>query len=281
MMLNTACSYDEGTRIALTVAITVPEGRNLHTHLEILMKQGYSRVFRDGQFLNIEDLISENKITDSDKLELLIDRLSVMHHGDEFNRLAESAEVAFYEGNGECRLIVWENRDSLPSHYVFSNRFEADGIKFEEPSDQMFNFNNPYGACPRCEGFGMTIGIDERLVVPNMALSVYEDAVACWKGEKMSEWKRNFIHIAGNIDFPVHKPYSELTDEQKDILWHGNGKFTGCIDNFFQMVDENQYKIQYRVLKARYRGKTLCPECHGSRLKKKCPICENSREKYH
>ena len=108
----------------------------------------------------------------------------------------------------------------------------------------MFNFNNPYGACPRCEGFGMTIGIDERLVVPNMALSVYEDAVACWKGEKMSEWKRNFIHIAGNIDFPVHKPYSELTDEQKDILWHGNGKFTGCIDNFFQMVDENQYKIQ-------------------------------------
>lgn len=267
-VLNTACSYDEGTRIALTVAITVPEGRNLHTHLEILMKQGYSRVFRDGQFLNIEDLISENKITDSDKLELLIDRLSVMHHGDEFNRLAESAEVAFYEGNGECRLIVWENRDSLPSHYVFSNRFEADGIKFEEPSDQMFNFNNPYGACPRCEGFGMTIGIDERLVVPNMALSVYEDAVACWKGEKMSEWKRNFIHIAGNIDFPVHKPYSELTDEQKDILWHGNGKFTGCIDNFFQMVDENQYKIQYRVLKARYRGKTLCPECHGSRLKK-------------
>ena len=267
-VLNTACSYDEGTRIALTVAITVPEGRNLHTHLEILMKQGYSRVFRDGQFLNIEDLISENKITDSDKLELLIDRLSVMHHGDEFNRLAESAEVAFYEGNGECRLIVWENRDSLPSHYVFSNRFEADGIKFEEPSDQMFNFNNPYGACPRCEGFGMTIGIDERLVVPNMALSVYEDAVACWKGEKMSEWKRNFIHIAGNIDFPVHKPYSELTDEQKDILWHGNGKFTGCIDNFFQMVDENQYNIQYRVLKARYRGKTLCPECHGSRLKK-------------
>ncbi len=267
-VLNTACSYDEGTRIALTVAITVPEGRNLHTHLEILMKQGYSRVFRDGQFLNIEDLISENKITDSDKLELLIDRLSVMHHGDEFNRLAESAEVAFYEGNGEFRLIVWESRDSLPSHYVFSNRFEADGIKFEEPSDQMFNFNNPYGACPRCEGFGMTIGIDERLVVPNMALSVYEDAVACWKGEKMSEWKRNFIHIAGNIDFPVHKPYSELTDEQKDILWHGNGKFTGCIDDFFQMVDENQYKIQYRVLKARYRGKTLCPECHGSRLKK-------------
>lgn len=267
-VLNTACSYDEGTRIALTVAITLPEGRNLHTHLEILMKQGYSRVFRDGQFLNIEDLISENKITDSDKLELLIDRLSVMHHGDEFNRLAESAEVAFYEGNGEFRLIVWESRDSLPSHYVFSNRFEADGIKFEEPSDQMFNFNNPYGACPRCEGFGMTIGIDERLVVPNMALSVYEDAVACWKGEKMSEWKRNFIHIAGNIDFPVHKPYSELTDEQKDILWHGNGKFTGCIDDFFQMVDENQYKIQYRVLKARYRGKTLCPECHGSRLKK-------------
>jgi excinuclease ABC, A subunit len=267
-VLNTACSYDEGTRIALTVAITLPEGRNLHTHLEILMKQGYSRVFRDGQFLNIEDLISENKITDSDKLELLIDRLSVMHHGDEFNRLAESAEVAFYEGNGEFRLIVWESRDSLPSHYIFSNRFEADGIKFEEPSDQMFNFNNPYGACPRCEGFGMTIGIDERLVVPNMALSVYEDAVACWKGEKMSEWKRNFIHIAGNIDFPVHKPYSELTDEQKDILWHGNGKFTGCIDDFFQMVDENQYKIQYRVLKARYRGKTLCPECHGSRLKK-------------
>lgn len=271
-VLATAGKFAEGTRIALSVAINVPEGRDLKTHLEILMKQGYSRVLtEDGLFVSIEDLIAENtKPEATPGYRLLIDRLSVSHSGDEFNRLAESAEAAFYEGNGECQLAVWDSdkRSQAPSRFTFSNRFEADGMKFEEPSDQMFNFNNPYGACPTCEGFGMTIGIDENLVVPDKSLSVYEDAIACWKGEKMSEWKRNFIHIASSIDFPIHKPYSELTEQQKNILWHGNGKFVGSIDDFFKMVDENQYKIQYRVLKARYRGKTLCPECHGSRLKK-------------
>lgn len=271
-ILHTARQYPEGTRIALSVSINVPDGRDFATHLDILIKQGYSRlVDRQGHFLSIEDLIgSADASTATTDYQLLIDRLSIAHDGDEFNRLAESAEIAFYEGNGQCQLLVWDNTDThkQPSRHTFSNRFEADGIEFEEPSDQMFNFNNPYGACPVCEGFGMTVGIDERLVVPDMSLSIYQDAVACWKGEKMSEWKRNFIHQAGSFDFPVHKPYSELTEEQKKLLWHGNGKFVGSIDDFFKMVDENQYKIQYRVLKARYRGKTICPECHGARLKK-------------
>ena len=269
-ILQTAGQYADGTRIALSVEILVPEGRTMQTHLEILMKQGYSRVLdKNGNFLSIENIISDSSINDESNFELLIDRLSVAHAGDEFNRLAESAEAAFYEGNGECTLSVWTGKDrqTAPLRITFSNKFEADGMKFEEPSDQMFNFNNPYGACPKCEGFGMTIGIDERLVVPDMSLSIYEDAIACWKGEKMSEWKRNFIRHASSIEFPIHKPYSELTDLQKHYLWHGNGEFNGSIDDFFKMVDENQYKIQYRVLKARYRGKTLCPECHGARLK--------------
>ncbi|MDE6543479.1 MAG: excinuclease ABC subunit UvrA [Muribaculaceae bacterium] len=270
-VLGAAAQFPDGTRIAVTVNIKIPEGRTLQKHLEVLMKQGYSRVISpDGQFIAIEDIIKDADLSEKNIPALVIDRLAVAHEGDELSRLAESAETAFYEGNGQCTLLVWNSADrhAAPAQLSFSNRFEADGIKFEEPSDQMFNFNNPYGACPECEGFGMTIGIDERLVVPNMDLSIYDEAIACWKGEKMSEWKRNFIHIAGRIGFPVHKPYSELTDEQKHILWHGNGEFLGSIDDFFKMVDENQYKIQYRVLKARYRGKTICPVCHGTRLKK-------------
>ena len=150
--------------------------------------------------------------------------------------------------------------------HTFSRRFEADGITFSEPNDQMFNFNNPYGACPRCEGFGRTIGIDEALVVPNPTLSIYDDAIMCWRGEKMSEWKRHLIHLAPQLKFPIHRPYCDLSDEEKDILWHGSGEFRG-IDGFFKMVEENQYKIQYRVMLARYRGKTICPECHGNRLR--------------
>jgi excinuclease ABC subunit A len=195
---------------------------------------------------------------------LLIDRLAVAHEGDELSRLADSAETAFYEGHDEMSLLVWGD-DGVKVHQ-FSKRFEADGITFREPNELMFNFNNPYGACPTCEGFGKTVGIDPALVVPNPTLSIYEDAVVCWRGEKMSECKRDLIRLAPKLGFPIHKPYCELTQDELDILWHGRGGFYG-IDGFFKWVDENQYKIQYRVMKARYRGKTLCPECHGSRLK--------------
>ncbi|WP_289742508.1 excinuclease ABC subunit UvrA [Muribaculum intestinale] len=266
-VLAVAGSYPEGTRVAVAAPIVLPEGRALRQQLEILMKGGYSRLVTvpDGHFLEIEEMLVGDSLPGaSDGLMLLIDRLAVAGDGDELSRLAESAETAFFEGRDEMVLLVWTD-EGLKEHR-FSKRFEADGITFREPSELMFNFNNPYGACPVCEGFGKTVGIDPALVVPDTSLSVYDDAVVCWRGEKMSECKRDLIRLAPQLGFPIHKPYCELTPDELDILWHGRGKFYG-IDGFFKWVDENQYKIQYRVMKARYRGKTVCPECHGSRLK--------------
>ncbi len=266
-VLAVAGSYPEGTRVAVAAPIVLPEGRALRQQLEILMKGGYSRLVTvpDGHFLEIEEMLAGDSLPGaSDGLMLLIDRLAVAGDGDELSRLAESAETAFFEGRDEMVLLVWTD-EGLKEHR-FSKRFEADGITFREPSELMFNFNNPYGACTVCEGFGKTVGIDPALVVPDTSLSVYDDAVVCWRGEKMSECKRDLIRQAPQLGFPIHKPYCELTPDELDILWHGRGKFYG-IDGFFKWVDENQYKIQYRVMKARYRGKTVCPECHGSRLK--------------
>lgn len=266
-VLAVAGSYPEGTRVAVAAPIVLPEGRALRQQFEILMKGGYSRLVTvpDGHFLEIEEMLAGDSLPGaSDGLMLLIDRLAVAGDGDELSRLAESAETAFFEGRDEMVLLVWTD-EGLKEHR-FSKRFEADGITFREPSELMFNFNNPYGACPVCEGFGKTVGIDPALVVPDTSLSVYDDAVVCWRGEKMSECKRDLIRLAPQLGFPIHKPYCELTPDELDILWHGRGKFYG-IDGFFKWVDENQYKIQYRVMKARYRGKTVCPECHGSRLK--------------
>lgn len=266
-VLAVAGSYPEGTRVAVAAPIVLPEGRALRQQFEILMKGGYSRLVTvpDGHFLEIEEMLAGDSFPGaSDGLMLLIDRLAVAGDGDELSRLAESAETAFFEGHDEMVLLVWTD-EGLKEHR-FSKRFEADGITFREPSELMFNFNNPYGACTVCEGFGKTVGIDPALVVPDTSLSVYDDAVVCWRGEKMSECKRDLIRLAPQLGFPIHKPYCELTPDELDILWHGRGKFYG-IDGFFKWVDENQYKIQYRVMKARYRGKTVCPECHGSRLK--------------
>lgn len=266
-VLAVAGSYPEGTRVAVAAPIVLPEGRALRQQFEILMKGRYSRLVTvpHGHFLEIEEMLAGDSFPGaSDGLMLLIDRLAVAGDGDELSRLAESAETAFFEGHDEMVLLVWTD-EGLKEHR-FSKRFEADGITFREPSELMFNFNNPYGACPVCEGFGKTVGIDPALVVPDTSLSVYDDAVVCWRGEKMSECKRDLIRLAPQLGFPIHKPYCELTPDELDILWHGRGKFYG-IDGFFKWVDENQYKIQYRVMKARYRGKTVCPECHGSRLK--------------
>lgn len=267
-VLKVATSYPEGTRIAVTTPVKPSEGRKMSTQLEIFLKGGYTRLVRDGKdFVNIAELVQIPDLdTRSCDYELLIDRLTVAHDGDDLSRLADSVETAFFEGNHRATLLVWGDDGNVTRH-DFSDLFEADGIVFTEPSEMMFNFNNPYGACPRCEGFGRTVGIDERLVVPDPSLSVYDDAVVCWRGEKMSEWKRACIHAAASASFPIHKPYNELSDSQKDFLWHGNGAFTG-IDGFFRMVEENLYKIQYRVMLARYRGKTVCPECHGSRLRR-------------
>lgn len=271
-VIAAAQSYPEGTRIAVTAPLVIRDGEDASRRLKTLAGEGFSRLFHDGEFVMIDDVAaqlekesgSRKKKIDIGQYQLLIDRLAVANDGDELSRLADSVETAFFEGDNRCSLFVW-SADGVHRH-DFSHRFEADGMVFVEPNEQMFNFNNPIGACPRCEGFGKTVGIDEDLVIPNKALSVYQDAVACWKGEKMGEYKRRFIHMAATTGFPIHKPYADLTEAEKKLLWHGNSSVEG-IDGFFRMVEENLYKIQYRVMLARYRGKTLCPECHGTRLR--------------
>lgn len=264
-LVNDAAALPEGRRIAVACPIHLPEGRSMQQHLDVLLKGGYSRLIdEEGNFVNIADIMeTPGKVTPSHLL--LIDRMTSPRTPDETSRLTDSAETAFFEGHNRAWLVIWDDNGVTRKEY--STAFEADGIVFTEPTDQMFNFNNPFGACPRCEGFGRTIGIDERLVVPDTSLSVFEDAVVCWRGEKMGEWKKDFIRQAARVNFPVHRAYSDLTDREKNLLWKGFPDFPG-IDGFFKMVEENQYKIQYRVMLARYRGKTLCPECHGSRLRK-------------
>lgn len=257
-------SYPEDTRLAILTKIILRDGRSLNEQLEILQKEGFSRVETSGKFERIEDILGSKTKYKADELLLLIDRLTCDKDAANISRFSESIETAFFEGEGDC-VIRFYIEDKVES-FDFSRHFEADGIQFEEPSDLMFSFNSPVGACPICEGFGRVMGIDEDLVVPNKSLSVYEDAVVCWKGEKMSEWKMEFIHAAGKYNFPVHRPYFELSDSERDLLWHGAKGLHG-IDDFFKMVEENQYKIQYRVMLARYRGKTTCPACKGSRLK--------------
>lgn len=269
-VVSAATSHPEGTRIALASPIVMPEKRKFRSQLDVYLKAGYSRVIHNNEFVEIEDLLALGDALpeSADGYDLLVDRLAVAYDGDELSRLADSVETAFFEGHNELKLIVW-GKDGITTT-VFSKRFEADGITFDEPSDMMFNFNNPVGACETCGGFGKVLGIDERLVAPNPTLSVYDDAVVAWRGDKMSEWKREFIRLASRYDFPIHKPYLDLSDAERDLLWHGpsgNGHEFPSIDNFFKMVEENQYKVQYRVMMARYRGKTLCPVCGGSRLK--------------
>lgn len=266
-IIDTATSHPEGTRIAVAAAIVLPPKRKFATQLDVYLKAGFSRLIHNGnEFVQISELLADEKaIPDTpDGYDLLVDRLAVAKEGDELSRLADSAETAFFEGQGSASLLVW-GEDGVKRH-DFSNKFEADGITFSEPSEQMFNFNNPYGACPQCEGLGRVQGIDERLVVPDPQRSVYDGAVVCWRGEKMGLWLQTFINMASNLDFPIHKPYNELTSEQKEVLWHGKGSWEG-IDGFFKMVESQQHKVQYRVMLARYRGRTICPKCHGSRLR--------------
>ena len=266
--------YAPGTKYVVMAPITLSNDRTIEQQLKLYMQNGYARIAVDGNIVRIDDFLAnpsplplEGK---GEALFLVIDRLSVDDAKDVISRLVDSAETAFYEGHGECRLMF------LPSNicYDFSMRFEADGMTFEEPTDNLFSFNSPVGACPECQGFGKIIGIDEHLVIPNTSLSVYDGCVVCWHGEKMKMWKEEFCRRAAQDDFPIFEPYYNLTQKQKDMLWHGlpsdkhRDKYERVsIDSFFQMVKENQYKIQYRVMLSRYRGKTTCPKCHGTRLK--------------
>lgn len=263
-VLKKALEYDDGTRIALGVDIHLPQGRGLAAQFDIYLKAGFSRLIdSDGNFIMIEDI--KDTATETDDKKLLIDRLAVSHSGDELSRLADSVENAFFEGADALTLFVWTSVGL--KKYEFSHRFEADGISFIEPDDYLFNFNNPFGACPKCDGFGQIMGIDEDLVIPNKTLTIYEDAVACWKGEKMSEWKNMLIALSGKLHFPIHKPYCDLSPDEKAVLWHGKGDFPG-IDGFFEFVEKNAYKVQYTIMRNRFRGKTICPECGGNRLRK-------------
>ena len=267
-VINHINSLADGTRFALLTEILVPEGRDLRTQLDILVKGGYSRLMtREGKFVDISQVMEMPGDLDAADYRLLIDRMAVTHSRDDEMRLLDSLQTAFYEGTDECIIAVWQEEGTMSEHR-FSKRFELDGMTFDEPSDLMFNFNNPIGACPTCEGFGHVIGIDPALVVPDRSRSVYDDAVMCWRGQVMSEWKNAFIHVAAAHGFPIHKPYHELTQEQLDLLWHGTGdsEWKG-IDGFFEWVKSKSYAIQYRVLLSRYRGRTVCPTCHGSRLK--------------
>lgn len=261
-IVNCMLSYPKGTRYTVLTPIIPREGRSEAEQIDMDMKQGFTRLEVNGEMVRMGDY----QYNPTDTVYLLVDRMSCDDAKDAISRLTDSAETAMYEGDGAC-LLRFYLPDGTTKLHTFSTKFEADGMKFEEPSDQMFSFNSPIGACPTCEGFGKIIGIDEHLVVPNRALSVYDGAVMCWRGEKMSEWLTEFLREAPAHDFPIFEPYYNLTQEQKDYLWHGP-RDKVCIDSFFKMLEENQYKIQYRVMLARYRGKTTCPECHGSRLKK-------------
>lgn len=256
----------EGTQVMILAPLHKPEDRTMRVQLGLLVQQGYSRIEDNGQIRKISDVLDPAyPLCETCAFDILIDRVFIGQEEDLQARVGDSVETAFFEGKGECTLKIFTNGDYIEEQY--SNRFEMDGIRFEEPSVHLFSFNNPLGACPVCEGFGSTIGIDEDLVVPNTNLSIFEEAIVCWKGEKMSKWKDQLLQNADKFDFPIHRPFYQLTEEERQLLWTGNKWFQG-LHAFFAHLEEKSYKIQYRVMLARYRGKTVCPECLGSRLRK-------------
>lgn len=258
-------SLDEGKKLIIASPLSTKNGRTIFQEAELLMQQGFSRLEINNEIIKIDEFLQNKQLKQCKNCNLVIDRIIVRNDEDTQSRMADSVQTAFFEGHGQCLIKIRENGKAKTKS--FSNLFESDGIEFEEPTVHMFSFNNPVGACPSCEGYGKVIGIDEDLVIPNKSLSIYQDAIACWKGEKMSEWKFQLIRNAEKFKFPVHKPIYNLTEEQRFLLWTGNQYFKG-LNQFFKYLEEKSYKIQYRVMLSRYRGKTICPECKGSRLKK-------------
>jgi len=259
-VVETALAYPDGTKLLLLAPISIPKDRTVEQVLKLLLQQGYARILHQGEVIRLEE---DNLPKKLGKFQLVVDRIVVQHNEDFQHRLADAVETAFFEGKGECMLQEVESE--VLKH--FSNRFEMDGITFLEPNVHLFSFNNPYGACPECDGYGDTIGLDEELIVPNTGLSVYENAIYPWRGETMSWFRDQLVNNAYKFDFPIHKPWYELSAEQRQLVWDGNKYFTGLTD-FFKELEEKSYKIQNRVLLARYRGKTRCHSCHGRRLRK-------------
>jgi len=262
-IIDFLATFPISTKALILAPLQLNNGRSLEQALDILSKQGFNRIECDGKIIKIDDL---NMNSGSAKtINIVIDRIQTNTEQDTISRITDSVQTAYFEGHGTCIIKILLDESEIIKE--FSNQFEADGIVFEEPTVDMFSFNNPLGACPRCEGYGQTIGIDLDLVVPNKSLSIYEDAIACWRGEKMVEWKNKLVYTADKFDFPIHQPFYKLTPEQQELLWTGNRYFEG-LNAFFAFIEENAYKIQFRVMLSRYRGRTTCPECKGSRLKK-------------
>ena len=259
-VVDAVMRYPEGTKLLLLAPVSIPKDRTVEQVLKLLLQQGYARILYKEEIIRLEE---DNLPKNLDNFQLVVDRVIVRHDEDFQHRLADAVDTAFFEGKGEC--YIQEMDGVVQTH--FSNRFELDGITFLEPNVHLFSFNNPYGACPKCDGYGDTIGLDEDLIIPNTGLSVYENAIYPWRGETMSWFRDQLVNNAYKFDFPIHKPWFELTDEQKQLVWDGNKYFTGLTD-FFKELEEKSYKIQNRVLLARYRGKTRCHECHGKRLRK-------------
>lgn len=269
-VVNFIQSFPEGTRAVLSAPLRLQPGRPMAEELKLLLQKGFSRVVAQGQTLLIEDLLAPGAVL-PEEADILVDRITVQHaaNGEESDnqyRIADSAQTAFFEGEGECHVEIWP-AGAERFRRSFSDRFEADGILFEEPSVNLFSFNNPYGACRTCEGFGKVMGIDQELVFPDKTLSVYEGAIAPWRTEAMREWVEPLLKNGIRFDFPVHRPYSELSEAERQLLWTGNSYFAG-LDEFFRYLESQTYKIQYRVMLARYKGKTTCPDCRGTRLRK-------------
>lgn len=257
---------EPGTRMLILSPATIPENIDLKQYLSFLKQQGFNRMKIKDSVYRISDMddIIEN-ISPGQEIAIIIDRIVSDKESGNLSRIADSVQTAFTTGKGRCIIESHEGKNIL--HEEFSNKFEADGIEFIEPDEHLFSFNNPLGACPLCEGYGKIIGIDEDLVIPNQELSVYDDAIICWKGEKMKKWKERLIRNSSLFDFPIHKPWYQLSDEQKELVWKGNRYFYG-LNRFFSYLEKKKYKIQYRVMLSRYRGKTNCPECKGHRLRR-------------
>ena len=252
----------EGGRVVIAAPLTLGRGQGIIEKLTLLLSDGLMRVWTKGETRLIEDILPQvDEKTRAEEILVVIDRARIAADDDTQTRMRDSVARAFSYGEGICTVITDKGATE------FSSRFEADGIQFEHPSEHLFSFNNPLGACPRCEGYGKVIGIDEDLVIPDKSKTIYEDAVACWRGETMRKWKQKLVENASKFDFPIHTPFHELTPEQKRLLWRGNQYFHG-LDEFFEYIDSERRKIQFRVMKARYTGKTACPECGGSRLRK-------------
>ena len=252
-------SFPEGSRLLLLAPLRIPEEREVSKSLELLSKQGYARIKHQGEVVRIDpDLEGVGR-----EFELVVDRIVVREGEDFLNRLAGAVDTAFFEGKGECYVESLADGTRTP----FSNKFERDGMQFPEPNVHLFSFNNPYGACPKCEGYGDVIGIDADLVIPNTGLSVYENAIFPWRGDSMGWYRDQLVNSAYKFDFPIHKPWFELSEEQQALVWEGNEHFTG-LNAFFAKLEEKSYKIQNRVMLSRYRGKTRCSVCRGRRLRK-------------